>query len=216
MSYSFLERLSTKNQAIIKKLQTPELVQEFVDEYVIYDPDREDRTIEEVLNDGQGECYNGALLAATCLMAANYEVSLIRIEARGGDEEHILCVYQQNGYFGSIAQSKFLGLKGRKPIYNTIRDLVVSYQEFYFGFDGKYTLLSFHQAISLEKYQYAWLNERQSVLQIAEDMIAAPIEEIVKLDDPYFLVDPKRFWNEVLYIPKWAKIPELYLKNKPE
>ena len=214
MSQEFLQFLSTKNQKIIKELNTPELVQTFVDQKVIYDPDREDRTIEEILDDGQGECYNGALLAATCLMVANFEVSLVRIEARGGDEEHILCVYKQNGYFGSIAQSKFLGLKGRKPIYRTVRDLVVSYQEFYFGFDGKYTLLAFHQPISLENYQYAWLNDRQSVLQIAEDLKVSPVEEIVKLDDPYFFVDPKRYWNEILYIPKWAKIPEKYLKAK--
>ncbi len=216
MSQEFLQVLSVNNQKIIKKLNTPELVQDFVDQKVIYDTKREDRTIEEILNDGRGECYGGALLAATCLMVANLEVFLVRIEARGGDEEHILCVYKQNNYFGSIAQSKFLGLKDRKPIYKTIRDLVVSYQEFYFGFDGRYTLLSFHQPLNLKKYQFTWLSQRESVLQIAKDLISAPIEEIAKLDDPYFLVNPKRYWNEILYIPEWAKIPESYLRVKKD
>lgn len=98
---------------VIASCNTPEKVQDYIDHHIIYDPYREDRSVQQVIEDGHGECYNGALFGVACLRAAGYRSSIIELFARGGDEEHILGVYKVDNYYGCVAQSKFLGLKNR-------------------------------------------------------------------------------------------------------
>ncbi len=180
MSHHCLQLLSAANAEIISKLDTPNEIQLFIDQEIIYDPNREDRSVTEVLHDGQAECFNGALLTATCLLVAGYEPSLIKLEARGGDEEHILCLFKENGYYGSIAQSKYLGLKGRQPIYSSVRDLVVSYQELYFGFDGRYTLMGYREPVLLKSFDFGWINNSEVVRNVDAEINKSELNRQIK------------------------------------
>ncbi len=122
-------------QKILNKLKTPTQIQAYIDRNIEYDPYREDRTLIEVCKDNKGECYNGALFAVSALQNINIEAGLVLLTPFE-DEEHILTVYKENEMWGAIAQSKFLGLKSREPMYLNIHDLAVSYKEFYYSFDG--------------------------------------------------------------------------------
>lgn len=205
---------SVGEQKLIDSLDTPEKVQEFVDHKITYDPDREDRSVKQVIADRKGECYNGALFAVMCLLSHNIEASVLEMLARE-DEEHILCVYKHQGKFGSIAQSKFLGLKGRKPIYSSIRDLVISYQEFYFAWDGRYSLDSYTNLIKLEKYAWKWIFDAKTVVQMGKDLRKAKHFALTAGKAPEHYVSPERYWREVLVIPKGTKISKRYFDNKP-
>ncbi|MFZ5377009.1 MAG: hypothetical protein ACOZAN_05115 [Patescibacteria group bacterium] len=215
MKQQFVNRLSKSSISTIGALDTPRKVQDFIDQKIVYDPNREDRSVEQVLEDGQAECYNGALLATACMLYAGFEASIIRLAARADDEEHVLCVYKENGYFGSIAQSKFLGLKGRLPIYRNIHDLAVSYLEFYFGFDGRYSLYAYSDLFDLASYHLDWLNKTSVVAEIEKKLNCSFHQQLIKIDDPYFYVAPERYWKEILFIPPGVIIPEPYLSTQP-
>ncbi|HLB51575.1 hypothetical protein A3F07_01585 [candidate division WWE3 bacterium RIFCSPHIGHO2_12_FULL_38_15] len=202
--------LSQKELTFIKKLNTPEKVQKYIDNEIEYDPYREDRSIREVLEDKKAECYNGALLAAACLLYHGYKASIIELLARE-DEEHILCVYKSGNKFGSIAQSKFLGLKARNPMYMSVRDLVVTYMEFYFSFDGRYSLMSYTNLFPLGRYKFKWFTSGTLVAKMSEDLKNYKHYYLVNPDDPYYYVSKERFWREVLKVPKEIVIPKEYL-----
>lgn len=201
---------------IIKSCNTPEKVQSYIDNHIAYDPYREDRSVAQVISDGRGECYNAALFGVACLVTAGYKSSIIEIFARGGDEEHILCVYKSGDYYGCVAQSKYLGLKSRQPIYLSIHDLVVSYMEYYFGFDGRYSLQSYTSLFPLNKYKNKWLDDPATVVQISKDLRSATHHQLAKMEDPYYYVSPDRYWKEILNIPPYFTIPKEYLDAKPD
>lgn len=203
-------------ETLFVELNTPDKVQEYVDTQIRYNSEREDRSVVQVATDHLAECYNGALFAAACLRAAGYQVFLMQLWARGGDEEHVLCVYEANGRLGAVAQSKFMGLKSRSPIYLTAHDLAVSYMEFYFGFDGRYTLLSHTDLLDLAVYGDGWLTDAALVARIAKDLSVLPTHPLVELEDPFYFVSPQRYWAEVQYLPPGTVVPEQYLRVRPK
>jgi hypothetical protein len=208
--------LSPVLKALFAELNTPDKVQEYVDTEIRYNSEREDRSVLQVAIDHLAECYNGALFAAACLRAAGYKVSLMQLGARGGDEEHVLCVYELNGHYGSIAQSKFMGLKGRRPLYASIHDLATSYIEFYFGFDGRYTLLNYSDLLELDAYGDDWLTDAASVVRMAKDLNELPTHPLANLDDPFYFVIPQRYWAEIQYFPPGTVVPEEYERVRPK
>lgn len=206
---------SKKVRKVIDGLNTPEKIQKFIDTKITYDPIREDRSVSQVVEDGMGECYNGALFATACLLNAGIESSVIELLAKD-DEEHILCVYKKNGCWGSIAQSKFLGLKGRNPIYLNIRDLAVSYREFYFTLeDGRYSLASFTNPVNLKKYNYKWLTDSATVIKMGKDIRKSKHFTLMNGLTEKFFTTPERYWKEVKYIPKGTVISKHLLSKRP-
>lgn len=209
------ERLSRGTLELIKSLNTPEQIQKYIDTEIAYDPYREDRSVVQVIDERKAECYNGALLAAACLLYHGYEASITELLAKD-DEEHVICVYKVDNCFGSIAQSKFLGLKSRSPMYISIRDLAVSYKEFYFAFeDGRYSLVSYTDWFPIEKYENAWFTDSQCVIKMEKDLQKAPHYPLVgETAKPYY-VSPERFWSEVRIVPEGTVISDKFLKLKP-
>lgn len=209
MSWIPWNKLAKKELRVLKKLNTPEKMQKFIDTQIEYDPNREDRSVIEVLADRKAECYNGALLATTCLLYHGFKASIVELLARQ-DEEHILCVYTKNGKFGSIAQSKFLGLKSRNPIYSSVRELVVSYIEFFFSFDGRFTLMSYTNLFPMSNYKYGWLDNGKVVVQIGKELRNYKHNYLIKPNDPFYYVSKERYWKEILTLPKGTLIPKKY------
>lgn len=100
-------------------------------------------------------------------------------------------------------------------MYLSIRDLATSYRELYFNFDGRFSLLSHTNWFGLAKYQRQWFTQPATVTQIARDLRQAKHYNLVHPNDPYYLVEPERYWKEVLIIPPGTVIPEFYLAHKP-
>lgn len=199
-------------KVLLDKLDTPYKIQQYVDEHIQYDPYREDRTIEEVVNDKKGECYNGALFALLALKNLGYTSGLVLLSPFE-DEEHILAVYQYNNRWGSIAQSKFLGLKGREPIYLNIHDLAVSYKEFYFSFEGHYSLSGYSDLFDVDRYGDRWIYDRDTIVRMEEDLLSSTIHDLIGSKEKIY-VSPERYWKEIQYIPKEINIPKRYMNEK--
>lgn len=93
--------------AVLTQLDTPEKIQVYIDAEIGYDPYREDRSLVEVVSDKKAECFNGALLAVACLQFHGYPAAIIELMARGGDEEHMLCVYKHQGGMAPLPKVSF-------------------------------------------------------------------------------------------------------------
>src|SRR5467141_3058989 len=122
----------------LRRMKGPHGIQKFLDDapYHLADTAWSPR---RVLAEKTAHCLEGAIFAAAALRANGYPPLIIDFEARR-DTDHVLAVYQNDGYWGAIAKSNFTGLRYREPVYRSLRELAISYFEDYFNLLGERTL----------------------------------------------------------------------------
>ena len=77
-----------------------------------------------------------ALAAAVILEQHGYPPLVLSIESIDY-LDHVMFVYRRGGRWGSVARSRDPGLHGRKAVFRTPRDLVLSYVDPYVDFTGR-------------------------------------------------------------------------------
>ena len=138
---------SKRELAILKKLRSPERMQDFLDRLPYRCADGH-LSAQAALRDKMAHCFDGSLLAAAALRRSGYEPALIDLCAVR-DDDHMICSFRWRGLWGAVAKSNFPGLRFREPIYRTPRELVLSYFEFYFNMGGEKSLRSFSRPFVL-------------------------------------------------------------------
>lgn len=134
----FKPNFTLEELKVIKKLNTPELVQRFLlneIEYRLDDNSEIAKSFRVVLREKKADCLEGALFATAVLMQHNYPPILVSMEAR--DIDHNLFVYKKDGKFGSVAKSRDENLYGREAKFRNIKDLVMGYYPYYWNYFTK-------------------------------------------------------------------------------
>jgi hypothetical protein len=72
------------------------------------------------------------------------------------DDDHVISVFKEDGHWGAVAKSNFTSLRYREPVYRSLRELVMSYFDFYFNIVGDKSLRSYSRPLDLTIY-----NKRQ-------------------------------------------------------
>ena len=102
--------------------------------------------------EGQAHCLDGALFAAFALRRLGYPPVIVDLLPEpGADDDHVLAIYRNGRGFGSLAKSNFTGLRLREPVYRSLRELIMSYFDFYFNVDGVKTLRFYTPQVHLEQ-----------------------------------------------------------------
>jgi hypothetical protein len=129
-----------KERAIIERYRTPRQVQEFLRKLPYnWEKKKETlRTFRGVVRHWQAHCLEGALTAATILEQHGYPPLLLDFESQD-KLDHVLFLFRRRGRYGAVARSRDLGLHGRKPIFRTVRQLVMSYVDPYVDGSGRIT-----------------------------------------------------------------------------
>ena len=134
----------------LKTLSDPDKIQGFLD-LVEYNPVYECRSPRWVIKKRSAHCFEGALFAAAALEFIGYKPLIIDLKAYN-DDDHVVAVFQEDGYWGAVAKSNFTSLRFREPVYRTLRELVMSYFDFYFNTDGDKSLRSYSLPLDLTIY----------------------------------------------------------------
>ena len=152
--------LTKREEATLRKLKTPVLIQDFLDKLPInfetngathYSPRR-------ALKEKKAHCIEGALLAATALWLRGKPPLLLDLKTKLFDDEHVVALYKQNGYWGAISKTNHAVLGFRDPIYKTVRELALSYYHEYFREkDGIKTLVSYSRPFDLRTLGDSWV-----------------------------------------------------------
>jgi len=144
----FPRELFTKSELkVLAELNSPAKINNCL-ESLPYDPSDGYRSVRQTLRIKQAHCAGGALLAAACLWYHGLEPTLVSLEAQK-DDSHFICVYQINGYWGALSKSNFTTLRSRDPVFKTLRELVMSYWNFYFNLEGYKSLRTYTRPITL-------------------------------------------------------------------
>ena len=68
------------------------------------------------------------------------------------DDHHVIAVYKDKTGWGSLSKSNTTLLRGRHPYYLNVRELVMSYFDFYFNTKGQLSLYGYSNPINLNRY----------------------------------------------------------------
>lgn len=167
---NLLNCLSTEEKKFIKKLNTPEKIQKFLDS-IEYSSDHIYRCPLRVLREKVGHCFDGALFAAAMLKQNGYPPLILDMLPNKRDDDHILALFKVDGYWGAIAKSNFVGLRYREPIHKTLRELVLSYFEQYYNVEKEKTLRGFTRPLSLSMFdRFDWQSKDETMNMIADKL----------------------------------------------
>ncbi|MEQ8188668.1 MAG: hypothetical protein ABRQ39_11920 [Candidatus Eremiobacterota bacterium] len=173
---------------ILDKLKTPYLIQEFIDS-TSYSDDHFYRSPRSVLRDRKAHCVDGAFFAASALRRLGYPPVIMEMTAFR-DDDHVIAIYKRNGLMGAVAKSNFSGIRFREPVFKTLRELVLSYFEFYYNVEGEKTLRGYSGLLSLEQFdKINWMTDDNSIEPVINKLEKSrhyPImtEGIVKILSP--------------------------------
>jgi hypothetical protein len=141
----------TKEEAeFLKTLNDPDKIQGFLDT-VDYNPKYECKSPRWVLKKRSAHCFEGALFAAAALQFNGFKPLIVDMKSQN-DDDHVLAVFKKDGYWGSIGKSNFTTLRYREPVYRNLRELIMSYFDFYFNMNGYKSLRSYSIPLDLTMY----------------------------------------------------------------
>jgi hypothetical protein len=135
----------------LKTLSNPDKIQAFLDK-ISYNPNYECRSPRWVIKKRSAHCFEGALFAAAALEFIGYKPLLVDMRAVN-DDDHVIAVFKENGHWGAVAKSNFTSLRFREPVYRSLRELVMSYFDFFFNVYGEKTLRSYSLPFDLSKFK---------------------------------------------------------------
>ncbi|HSB09729.1 MAG TPA: hypothetical protein VLM38_09620 [Blastocatellia bacterium] len=173
-----------RERQIISSHRTPEQVQRFI-RTIPYNREQNGETCHSFrrsLRENHAHCLEGAIVAAVILEQHGYPPVMVSIESQD-KLDHVLLIFKRNGRFGSVARSRDIGLHGRKPVFRTVRDLVLSYFEPYVDKTGRitgYGITNLHELGS-----YDWRFSMRNVWKVERHLQDIPHSQIRSSDERY-------------------------------
>jgi hypothetical protein len=156
--------LASQERQLLDSLDSPSKIQSFLDG-VEYPSSDENRSCVEVLRQRKAHCLDGGLFAAMALRRIGYPPRIIDLQPDPGrDDDHVLALFQIDGFWGAVAKSNYSGLRFREAIYRTTRELALSYFEDFFNILGEKTLRSSSRVIYLDRFDHLnWMTDPRGV-----------------------------------------------------
>lgn len=182
---------------LFQSLDTPEKINEYI-ESLAYDCGSGYKSVQQTIRTNKAHCAGGAMFAAACMWFHGFEPMISSILAdETNDDDHMVWLYRINGFWGSISKSNFSVTRSRDPIYKNIRELFLTYFDFYFPENGLKSMRSYSVPVSLCRSK-----------QLTQDWLIGTNDDMEWLDDlcdnvKYHNIVPKR---QLKYCSK-ASIP---------
>ncbi len=157
-----------KEKNLLRSLNTPRKTADFVEALAYNLEEDTDFSPKLVLEKRVANCFEAAVFAACALRFHGHEPLLLDLRCPV-DEDHVLCVFKRHGRWGSVAKSKFSGLRSRDAVYKSLRELVMSYFEHFYTLEGKKDLREYSRPLNLKRFdRLHWMASPKPVSFIAE------------------------------------------------
>ncbi|HNW71756.1 MAG TPA: hypothetical protein PKZ36_02990 [Candidatus Paceibacterota bacterium] len=150
---------SKKEKLLIKKLNTPAKVQDYLNALKFnFEKDGKDtlKSPAKVMREGNAHCTEGALLGAYILSCHGYKPLLMHLEVAKGDFDHVVALFQIDGLWGALSKTNHAVLRYREPVYKNVRELAMSYFHEYFLDNGQKTLRRYSVPLNLNIFEKNW------------------------------------------------------------
>ncbi len=140
------------------------------------------RSFRGVVRHWQAHCLEGALTAATILEQHGYPPLLLDFESQD-KLDHVVFLFRHRGRYGTVARSRDAGLHGRKPVYHSLRQLVMSYVDPYVDGSGRITG---YGVLDLRTLRHSnWRLSPRNVWAVERALIRMPHKKLKTSDRRY-------------------------------
>ena len=166
--------LNKKELVMLKKLNTPEKIQDFINKIPINFDYIKDTCMSPglVLRKNKCHCIEGAILAALCLKLNGKPPLILDLEANEKDYDHVIAVFKEDGKWGAISKTNHAFLRYRDPVYNSIRELVMSYFHEYNDKKGRKNLRRYSLPVDLSMFDGKnWVSNEKNIWFIPEYLV---------------------------------------------
>lgn len=170
-----MDIIPPREYKILKQLNTPVKIQDFLDRMPInFEPDGDTcMSPLMVLENNTCHCIEGAILAALAMRLNGLEPLILDLTANKNDYDHVVAVFKKHGKWGAISKTNHAALRYREPIYNSLRELAVSYFHEYTDNIGRKNLRSYSLPVNLKRFdKIGWMNTKEEVFYIPEYLVA--------------------------------------------
>ncbi len=193
---------------ILKKLQTPAKVQDFVNAIPFnFERDGVDTIKSPVrtFRENNAHCFEGALLAAYVLSLHGHKPLLMCLKSTDDDFDHVVALFNMNGYWGAVSKTNHAVLRYREPVYKTVRELALSYFHEYFLDSGKKTLRYYTAPLNLNEFEDNWVYADEDLWGIDQEIDASRHFEIVPRKNRRFLRGADQIERDAGKLVEWKK-----------
>lgn len=146
--------LNKEEMRILKKLDTPKKIQDFLDTLEInfeYDG-MTCMSPRRVLRERKAHCIEAAMLAALALRMHGHEPLILDLSAVDYDEDHVIAIFRQFGKWGAISKTNHTILRYREPIYSSIHELAISHFHEFYDTKRRKTLRSYSMPVNMKRF----------------------------------------------------------------
>ncbi len=165
-------------RSILKALNTPAKIQDFVNTltFRIVGTNETCDSPRVVMRNREAQCVEGAMFAAAALRFHGYPPLILDLASTKHDQDHVIAVFQIDGFWGAISKTNHGVLRYREPVYRSIRELVMSYfHEYFLQSNKKKTLRSFSRPVNLTRFNaYHWETSEEPLWFIPEYLATIP------------------------------------------
>lgn len=150
----FEARLPAEARRDIEHIKSPYDAQVFL-QNMTYKAEARNRSPLNVILDKQCHCLDGGFLAVLLLWKLDFKPLVIDIVPDPGmDDDHVLALYRIDGRWGAVAKTNYINLGFREPVYETIRELVMTYFEHYVSIHQKKALRGYTRPLDASRYDH--------------------------------------------------------------
>ena len=161
-------RLSTAvGKDVFRRVRSPHDIQAFLNK-IPYDAAPGTSSPRIVASEQRANCFEGALFAAAALRGLGYKPLIVDMIAEN-DDDHVFALFKRGGYYGAVAKSNTTMLRYREPVYRSLRELVMSYFDFYFNIKGQKSLRSYSNPVDLSRFDKRnWMTTEENLDYIGD------------------------------------------------
>ncbi|MDX1376508.1 MAG: hypothetical protein R3357_13140 [Burkholderiales bacterium] len=193
--------LSAAEFAVLRRLDAPHKIQRFLTALrQNFEPDGDScRPVRVVLRSRSAHCIEAAMLAAAALWVHGEPPLLLDLRAeQTHDVDHVVALYRRNGCWGALAKANGPMLRGRDPVYRSLRELAMSYFHEYTNRRGRRTLREYSRPYDLRGLDPAlWVAGEDDVWDLVERLDAHPHTRLLGPRQAKTLSRPDAFMRRV-------------------
>jgi hypothetical protein len=195
----------------LKQFKKPHDIQLFLNN-VRYNPDKGTNSPGKVIRMKKANCFEGALFAAAALRMMGHKPLIVDLMAVN-DDDHVIALFKHNNCYGAVAKSNTTTLRFREPIYKTLKELILSYFEFYFNTIGEKTLRSYSNPVDLSRFDVLnWMDTDDNLDFIGDHLYTVKHHKILDRKSTFYLSQAD---DELVNLCFTGSVPEgLYTPRK--
>ncbi len=172
--------LTAEEGRTLRALRTPKRVQTFVTSLPANFEEQGGtvRSVRGVLRHRHAHCLEAAFTAACALWLQGDPPLLMDLVAKG-DSDHVVALYKRDGCWGAISKSNHVWLRGRDPVYRSLRELAMSYFHEYAN-EHRKTLRAYSEAVDLRKFDVeTWVTNEEDCWDVGAALDDAPHHQLI-------------------------------------